>query len=485
MNQYDTKGKVLEKAKDILHKSLREIIPAAEIKLIEAKIREYKNKRKGYLGELIEWYLFDKKADSLSQADFSVAGVELKATPLKRHVKKSYVSKERLVFSMIDYDKVVEETWLRSSFLAKNRVVLLMFYLWVRNESILDYEFKFNYLLDLLNGLSEHDVYQIQKDWEFIVAKIKRGQAHLLSEGDTYYLGACTKAANSRVLRDQPRNRVKAKPRAFSLKQQYLNYLIQKNLLGKDVDTESIFKKKRRVETVEEAMQEIFAPYIGKTDKEILAMLGIGINKKTKHYKRLIADAIIGIHANKIEELEKANVIAKALTLEHTGTLKESISFPAFSYKELVNELWIDEEEETMADFHLMLETRKFFFIIFQKRKGSDEIVLKKIMFWNFPAEDLLAARDVWEATISCINEGRVIKEIRQEKGGKSRVFTHFPGSTFNGVAHVRPHGADSKDMIELPVADILTGRKEHTKQCFWLNASYIQKAIESGRDQA
>ncbi|HRY62179.1 MAG TPA: Sau3AI family type II restriction endonuclease [Candidatus Paceibacterota bacterium] len=456
---YKTKEEVLKQAQIILNKSLREIIPKEDVVKVENDILNYKNRRKGLLGELIEWYVFGKKPDGKSEADFSIAGVELKTTPLKKSPKKQFVSKERLVFSMIDYDKIVHEKWESSSFLKKNKLVLLMFYLWIQSQSIIDHEFKFTYLLNLLEDISKEDIFQIQKDWEYIVAKISRGEAHLLSEGDTYYLGACTKAANSRVVRDQPRNRIPAKPRAFSLKQQYLNYLIQKEILGKKVDTKSIFKKQRRIETIEDAIKEIFSPYVGKTDTQIISSLGLSLNKRAKGYKRLLINKIIGIDGGKIEELEKANVTLKVITLEHTGTLRESISFPAFDYNDLITQVWYDDKEETMSDFHAQLETKKFLFVIFQKIKNSDEIILKKTMFWNFPMKDLPEAERVWQETIDCINEGK---------------YKDLPKITGSSVAHVRPHGKNAEDTIKTPQGTM------ETKRCFWLNAKYIQQAIEN-----
>lgn len=455
---YQTKGEVLEQSGIILGKSLRGVIPSVEIEEIERKIYEYKNKRKGYLGELIEWYVFGKKPDGLSQADFNIAGVELKATPLKKHKINTYSSKERLVFSMINYDEIVKEEWTSSSFLKKNKVVLLMFYLWMQSQSILDYEFKFVYLLDLLNDLSKEDVFQIQKDWEYIVAKIRRGEAHLLSEGDTYYLGACTKAANSRVVRDQPMNRTPAKPRAFSFKQQYINYLIQTKLLGEKTNTDSIFKKQRRIETIEDAIKEKFAPFIGKTDREILTKLNSNLGKKSKSYKRLVVNRILDINSGNIEELEKANITLRVITLESTGTLKESISFPSFDYKDLVTQVWYDDEEETMADFHLQLETKKFLFVVFQKQESSDDIILRKTMFWNFPMKDIAEAESVWQKTVDRINEGR---------------YDELPKMSDSYVVHVRPHGKDSTDTIETPQ------KTQEMRRCFWLNAKYIQHAIE------
>lgn len=455
---YQTKEEVLEKAETILNKSLREILSVEELATIETQIGEYGMKRKGFLGDLTEKYFFDINPGNISEPDFKIAEVELKTTPLKNGSNNKLASKERLVFSMINYDTVVNETWLQSSFLKKNKSLLLMFYLWMENQSILDYEFKFVHLLNLLEDISDEDVFQIQKDWEYIVSKIKRGEAHLLSEGDTYYLGACTKAANSRVVRDQPMNRTPAKPRAFSFKQQYINYLIQTKLLGEDINTDSIFKRQRRVETIENVVKEKFSPFIGKTDKEILTALNSDLGTIAKSYKRLIVNRILDVNSDNIEELEKANITLKVITLEYTGTLKESMSFPAFDYKDLVTQVWNDDENESMADFHLQLETKKFLFVIFQKQKGSEGIILKKTMFWNFPMKDIAEAENVWQKTVDCINDGR---------------YDELPKSKDSLVAHVRPHGKDSTDTIETP-----QGTQE-MKRCFWLNAKYIQHVIE------
>lgn len=454
---YQTKEQVLEKAETILQKSLREVISNQDIETIETQIGEYGMKRKGFLGDLTEKYFFDINPGNISEPDFTTVGIELKTTPLKNSSNK-LSSKERLVFSMINYDTIVNETWLRSSFLKKNKSILLMFYLWMENQSILDYKFKFIHSLNLLEDISAEDVFQIQKDWEYIVSKIKRGEAHLLSEGDTYYLGACTKAANSRVVRDQPMNRTPAKPRAFSFKQQYINYLIKTKLLGENISTDSIFKRQRRVETIENVIKEKFTPFIGKTDQEILTALNSNLGRISKSYKRLIVNKILDVNSNNIEELEKANITLKVITLEHTGTLKESMSFPAFDYKDLVTQVWNDDENESMADFHLQLETKKFLFVIFQKQKGSEEIVLKKTMFWNFPMKDISEAERVWQKTIDCINDGR---------------YNELPKITESPVAHVRPHGKNAADTIETPQ------RTQEMKRCFWLNAKYIQHAIE------
>ena len=456
--KFGTKEEVVSAANKALDKRLRDLIPTSELPRIEKLLASYGTDRKGYFGDLVEKYVFGIENNSRAEADFSIAGVELKTTPLKEHPKLTYTSKERLVFSMINYDTIVGETWDTSSFLAKNRFLLLLFYLYAQHASMLDYEFKFSHFLDLLSDISEEDVLQIRKDWEYIVEKVKRGEAHLLSEGDTYYLGACTKARDSSVVRDQPRSRIPAKPRAFSLKQQYLNFLIQKHLLKRDVSRDSIFRRHRSVSTIEDAMRDLFKPFIGKSDIEIRKSVSWEPAKKPKNYKRLLVEKVLGLDVDHIEELDKANVTLRVVTLEPDGKLKESISFPAFDYKTLSEELWYDERLETMSAFHAQLETRKFLFVVFQKEEGGDEVILRRIRFWNFPMADLAEAERVFEKTKACIRLG---------------TYSALPKMSESRVAHVRPHGKDSSDTIETP-----QGTQE-VKRCFWLNAKYIQGFLQ------
>ena len=67
------------------------------------------------------------------------------------------------------------------------------------------------------------DLEIIKQDWQTIIDKIKAGEAHNISEGDTMYLAACTKGANAKSIRKQPFSNIPAKQRAFSLKSSYMS----------------------------------------------------------------------------------------------------------------------------------------------------------------------------------------------------------------------------------------------------------------------
>lgn len=435
-------------ARTMIGKSLRDVLTARIIMHLEKDFDVSGRGRKGHFGDLVEEYVFGKKPDNRSEPDFPKAGVELKTTPLRTHPSKRFVSKERLVFSMIDYKSIDEETWEESSFLKKNRRLLLMFYLYEPNVSKLDYKFKIVRLLDLLEELAEADLIQIKADWRKIVDKVRAGEAHLLSEASTAYLGAATKAANSSVLREQPRSDEPAKPRAFSFKQSYLNQLIQESLLG-DVG-ESIFKPEDKPQTIEDVVSEKFSAFRGLVDEDIAERFGVEMAKRPKNYRRLLVNRMLGVNSNKIKELERANITLRVIALEPSGRLVESVSFPSFEYQCIVRQEW----EE--SDFYEQLTTKRFLFAVF--RKTSDGMaVFEGHKFWHFPIEDIEQAKWVWEETVRLI------------LGKKADA---LPGIRDNPVAHVRPHAKNAQDVLP-------TGYGTYeVKKSFWLNAKYIEQQL-------
>ena len=161
------------------------------------------------------------------------------------------------------------------------------------------------------------------------------------------------------------------------------------------------------------------------------------------------------------EEFQKAGIVPKTIRVQYDGSIRESMSFPTFDFIELSNE---DEWEE--SDLYNYLAPTKFMFVIFQQR-ADGEYVFERVMFWNIPNEDLEQVRLVWERTVATIREG--VELIPTSKG----ISNNLPKKTENPVAHVRPHGKDASDKLPLPDGRWMT------KQCFWLNNTYIRQQIE------
>jgi DNA mismatch repair protein MutH len=454
------KNSILEYAKRLKGNSLRQVCDSA--------VLEHSYSGKGNFGQVLEKFYFGYEPNSNAEADFAKIGMELKSSPLKKLRNDEYRSKERLVLNIINYVNVVNQNFETSDFFKKNASILLVFYLHNTDYDILDY------LIKLVDEwcFSSTDLEIIKKDWELINQKIIDGKAHELSEGDTFYLGACTKGANASSVRKQPFSKIAAKQRAYSFKQGYVNHIIasiskeSKGIYGKLIPNAKVAKE----HTIEEIVCSKFALFYGKTQEEIINILQIKINTKAKGFYATLTKAILGIELDKeIEEFKKAEIIVKTVRLKQNDLPKEDVSFPNFKYEEIVNSDWEN------SDFKNILE-HKFLFVFFKFEK--DRLILKKVKFWNMPYSDLIEAEKVWLKTKEIVAKGKIVREVKINNKGKEIRFTNFPNKKFNSISHVRPHAKDSSDVYPLPVVDQLTQQYEYTKHCFWLNNTYVKNEI-------
>lgn len=411
---------------------------------------------KGAIGSILEESWFGYGINSEAEADFAEAGVELKATPYV-HTSKGIRAKERLVCNIINYMEEYKATFFSSSFWHKCNTMLLMSY---EHKDGVD---KGDYTIDkaTLFSFPTEDLSIIERDWKTIIEKIRAGKAHEISEGDTMYLGACTKGATSATMRQQPFSDIPAKQRAFSLKQSYMTYILNSYIFGAKTD-EHIIKTPNRLRnySFEELILDKVRPYIGKTQQQLMEIFGI--QTRAKNINELLLAKMLGVEGKitATEEFQKANIVPKTVRVNVDGSITESMSFPAFDFKKLVTEEW-----ETCS-IKNTLEQTKFLFVVFRFRMDG-ALVFDDLVFWNMPEKDLDEVQKVWEQTVSVIKKG-----VHFRTSGK-RTFNNLPKSTENRVSHVRPHAKDSHDTAELP-----DGR-QMPKQCFWLNNTYIRAQLE------
>ena len=459
-DMYDPKSinSILSYAKELKGNTLRE--------KCTKEIENHGYTGKGNFGQILEKFYFGYEPNSKSEADFIEVGMELKSSPLKTLKNGEFRSKERLVLNIINYLEVYQEDFETSSFWRKNAHLLLVFYLHDSDLNLLDYIIK---LVDDWHYPSE-DLKIIKRDWEFINQKINDGKAHELSEGDTFYLGACTKGSTAlKSLRDQPFNDEQAKQRAYSLKQGYVNHIIANIALeetavyGKIIERPEVLDK---VLSIEEIVILKFHPFYGKSAEQIEQELELELNQSAKSYFANLTNVILGLELDqKIEEFEKADIQVKTIRLKENNLPKEDVSFPTFEYEELIETDWED------SDFKNILES-KFFFVFYQYE--GEQLILRKVKFWNMQHLDILEAKNVWEEMVKTVTNGEIVKEVT-DKGVRK---TYFPKKTENRISHVRPHAQNKEDTYILPHPDKLTGLTEYTKHSFWLNASYVRDAI-------
>jgi len=420
---------------------------------------------KGGIGQILEEGLFGYAINSISEADFGELGVELKATPVKQNKNKAFAAKERLVLNIINYMKEVEYSFETSSFWRKNETILMMFYFWDKELDRGDYRI----LKSVLYTYPEDDLEIIKNDWEIIVGKIRAGKAEELSEGDTMYLGACTKGANKNSLRQQPFSDVPAMQRAFSLKASYMTTLVRK-YIKQDNIVSFASKEELAKKSLETILQERFAPYVGLDMREISQKINYEINPKNKSTIANMISRILGITGTKldnIEEFSKANIQFKTIRLEPNNMPKEHMSFENVDF-----DAWLNDSFEE-SQFYQKFEETKFLFVVFQYREALKENpdripYFKKIVLWNMPEQTIRN-----EVGLMWRRGRKVLKDGVELTVGHRGISNNLPSAKQNHVTHIRPKAKDGKDKVQLPDG------QEITKQAFWLNKEYIAEIVK------
>jgi len=452
---YKTEEELVYKAKQAEGKTFGEIDKSGRIENERAK---------GQLGQIIEESFFGYEVNSNSEPDFAELGIELKVTPVRRNKNGTLSAKERLVLNIINYHEEVQTKFENSSVWNKNQEILMMFYEWIPKVKRAEYQILKSYL----HKFPEDDLAIIKQDWEFIVQKIIDGRAHELSEADTNYLAASTKGANRSSLRTQPFNEVMAMQRAFSLKQSYMTTLVRKVIRQQDLvkfTTSTELKEK----TLNQLLEEKFAPYIGNTLDDISETIGLSVNYGSKSFLPSFISSLLGIKGtklNQIEEFAKANMKFKTVRLEPNGIPEQHMSFKNVDFIEWSKENW----DDSWLKSHF--EETKFLFVIFEykvtkKQNPNRKLYFKGIKPWNMPAKEIDGRlHEFWVSVKNLINEGVKLAPVQQ----KNRVIVNnnLPKPKHNGLCHIRPKGRAGSDKTPLPDGQMIA------KQAFWLDKELI-----------
>ncbi len=459
----------------------RHLIGESLHSLLGDSVIDKKRKGKGGLGQMVEELFFNYNINSNREADFKDARVELKCTPLlKSKSDESYRIKERLVCTMIDYFEIVNTSFEDSHLISKCQLMLLLFYLHVNGNPNYDYEFVFRVLWQI----PEKDLILIKKDYQTIAEKVKRGEAHLLSEGDTIYLGACRKGQKGDGPQEQPNSEIKANRRAFSLKPAYMRYILNHVVeSGNDAFTnyteiespkfELVSSEELQNNTFEDIILNRFAPFIGKNYVQICEMLGIeAYDAKNKYADvgALIASNSESKRLASSEEFMKSGIIMKTVRLQRNGRPKESMSFKNIDYCEISdNENWIESEAYEIF-------TSRFLFVVFKpvadekitifnnKTKSyvtEQSYILESVFFWTMPTDDLEVAKEYWENIRQAVLTNNITPKAFWSIGDHKKF-------------HVRPKARVKSDQSVNPNGGFCD------KYCYWFNADYVKQIIDS-----
>jgi len=400
-------------------------------------------KDKGNLGKIIETGFYKYPNNNKAEADFANLGVELKVSGYVRNKNGTVSAKERLVLGKIDYNSIVNEEFNFSHMLFKSKKILIIWYEYDREKEYKDFIITDFQLYDMTG-----DSLIIKNDFELIKQKVLDGKAHLLSEGDTSYLGACTKGNTGKDRTSQPFSNESAMPRAFSLKNSYLTGILRSANLILDVDN-------NEYKTIEEYVFAQIQKFIGKRQLDIYEQI---TNKKIigrtpKQLNKMISDELIG----KDKELptknplfQKVNYIIKNLPVDEKGYPIERMSF-----RNLILSEFKDNWEDSFWKNYF--EEVTLIVICYKGAKGSKngERILEGVKKISFTDEDVKLFGKTYDQVKKAIEE-HDISFLPQPK--------KFEGQ----ILEVAPKGQKGDE------AYINFFKKDTTKVCFMLDKDFL-----------
>ncbi|MFW0109627.1 Sau3AI family type II restriction endonuclease [Rothia sp. P13129] len=449
-----------------------------EKKISKVTNKEISIKSKGQYGNYIERYFYGLQTNNSSLPDFDKAGLELKVTPFKVNKNKTISAKERLVLTIINYNKENLDNFYDTHLWEKCAKILLLFYeRTLENQKIEDYAIKKVFLYKWF----EEDMKVILEDYRKISQKIKAGKAHELSESDGNYLSTCTKGAGKgKDLRTQPYSDKLAKQRAWELKSSYMTYLINHKIFD-EPDQESILNGVKNSDKIfTEIISEKILKHRGRSADELYQYFSV--NPKAKGKNNTLIRKILGLtgDVDKTKEFQKSNMNLRVIRIDSTGLPKEDSPFKNYSFQELAD---IDNWEESHP--YLEIFSKKFLFVIF-KEKDKNTFVLDDIKFWGFPEQLLEEVQRVWRQTQNIIREG-VELTVRGNK-----VSTNFPQSRVNKVIFTKIHAQNTYYEIrsseflgkgKISDTDTLPSGLKITKHSFWLPKRFLKDVLEGKWD--
>ena len=401
------------------------------------------SKDKGNLGKVIETGFYKYHNNNKAEADFANLGVELKVSGYVKNKNGTISAKERLVLGKIDYNNIVHEEFNFSLLLFKSKKILIIWYEYDREKEYKDFVITDFQLYDMTG-----DSLIIKNDFELIKQKVLDGKAHLLSEGDTSYLGACTKGATGKDRTTQPFSTELAMPRAYSLKNSYMTGILRSAHLILDVDNVEY-------KTIEEYVFAQIQKFIGKKQLDIFEQV---TNKKItgktpKQLNKMISDELIG----KDEELlkknplfQKVNYIIKNLPVNEVGYPIERMSFRNL----IISEFKDDWEDSFWKNY---FEEVTLIVICYRGDKGSKngERTLEGVKQITFNENDV----ELFGKTYN-----QVKKAIEQHDVSLLPQPKRFEGQ----ILEVAPKGQKGDD------AYINFFKKDVTKVCFMLDKDFL-----------
>lgn len=432
---------VLRHARLLVGKPLAEVAQLAG----ESSADWDSRKSKGSAGMWIERH-FGLGRNNDAAPDLAASGIEIKSVPLLI-TGTQLKSKERTVITMIDYHRVAVEPFEGTPLDTKTRLTLYVFYLWLPESVNVPERHRVKEVL--LHDRTSLDLLAVKTAYSHVKKMSQKGEAHLLSEGDTSPVGACTKGAKGQR-RTQPFSREMARPRAFAWRPTHTTNLYRASVTsGPEVEPNiaSLSDLLHKVETLIDSLA-------GHTVARLFDKFGLAINPAAKNLTAVLFKTILENAGENLKMGLDALGITVKVTRINPDTLRphEAVSFAPFDFTHVIATPW--DESDALATLGQIL------FIVLEAPRGASVLDAR------------LRAATLWSADRAAI--ATLEREYEQFRTAFSQLpATDWPRGSNTEILHVRPHGRNAKDLVTLP------NGSTHVRSSFWLNQSFVQEILK------
>jgi len=417
----------------------------------------------GIAGDVIEQSVLGYPSDNKKKPDLLVDGVdtELKTTGLKRIKKKAndeeveLDAKEPMSITAVSPDDIVSEEFDYSALWHKLEHMLLVYYLYDSEKTVLASEYAKFPILDYQFHIFEGDEKEIlKKDWELVRDFIRRAKEEL-DEPKSRYHEISRLRENMLFMDTAPKH---PNPPRFRLKRSVVSTIVKKHF-NKDFKHDYHYTKFSSYNELKNILHTFTLTNKGKSIKQIANDLGLDLKRNAKgvvnkSITERVLTAAFGSTSGKLRKIEifaKIGIIPKTIAISPKGTRTEDTKFDAVDFSEWTDTSISFEDSYVYNYFssHVLLFTifqepytnaalEENIFLGFKRISFNDEFIYEHV-------------KPTWDRVreLICNNE-LMVSESRNKygspiinKSGTKKEATNLPKSKDN-VVFLRGTGQDS-----------------------------------------
>jgi len=422
----------------------------------------YSPKVTGIAGDVIEQSVLGYPADNKQRPDLMVDDVEteLKTTGLKRIKKDSKKefevdAKEPMSITAVSPDNIVNEEFDSSSLWHKLENMLMVYYLYDSEKTVLASEYARFPVLDYqFHKFEDEEKEILQKDWELVRNFIRKLKDELKDPTVRYH--EISKLRENMLYMDTAPKY--PNPPRFRLRRSVVSTIVQKHL-KKDFKRSYIYTKFSSYDDLKKILHTFTHEHKGKNIVQVANDLRIELtrNKKgivNKSVTERVLTAAFGASSGKLRKIEvfaKIGIIPKTIAISSIGTRTEDTKLDAIDFSEWTD-ISISFEDSMVYNYfinHVLL------FSVFQE--PHTDAPVEENIFLGFKRisfdDDFIYAhvKPTWDKVRELVNNNELaVSEAvtkygstRKNKTGTVVEATNFPKSK-DYVVFLRGTGQDS-----------------------------------------